>query len=49
MRRVALDRAGDQVAADDAARLAVDDDEVEHLAVGEATLTVPRSTCRIID
>ena len=32
---VALDLAGDQVAGDDAARLAVDDDEVQHLAAGE--------------
>ena len=32
---VALDRPGRQVAADDAAGLAVDDDHVEHFAVGE--------------
>ena len=47
--RVPLERAGDQVAADDAARLAVDDDEVEHLAVGERSRPFPFSTCRIID
>ena len=33
--RVLLDLAGHQVADDDAARLAVDEDEVEHLAAGE--------------
>jgi hypothetical protein len=32
--RVALDLARDEVADDDALRLAVDDDEIEHLAVG---------------
>ena len=37
---VLLDRAGRQVADDDAARLAVDDDQVEHLAAGEE-LTLP--------
>ena len=35
MRRVALERTRIQVAADDAPRLTVDDDDVEHFAVGE--------------
>ena len=47
--RVALDLAGHQVADDDAARLAVDDDQVEHLAAGEQLAPCLRATCRISD
>ena len=48
MARVRLELAGDQVARDDAAGLAVDDDQVEHFAARNS-VTVPASTCRIID
>ena len=46
---VALDLAGHQVADDDAARLAVDDDQVEHLAAREHAGPLPACTCRISD
>ncbi len=39
---VRLELAGDQVAGDDAARLAVDDDQVEHLAAREERRRCPR-------
>ena len=42
---VAGDLAGDQVADDDALRVAVDDDEVEHLGVACAARRRPRRSC----
>ena len=43
---VRFDLAGDQVARDDAARLAVDHDQVEHLGARDTSVTVPAPICR---
>ena len=47
--RIPLHLAGDQVARDDAARPAVDDDQIEHLAPREQAAPLPRWTCRMSD